>query len=99
MGSRTYTVTVSCPSINLGPGSLPNGKIGMAYNKTITAGGGTSPYSFAKTSGSLPPGLTLSPTGVVSGTPTAMGTYTFTVQATDAYGCTGTKAYSITVTT
>jgi hypothetical protein len=70
----------------------------MTYNKTITAGGGTSPYSFAMISGGLPPGLILSPSGVVSGTPTATGTYTFTVQATDAYGCTGTKVYSISVT-
>jgi hypothetical protein len=98
MGSRTYTISVNCPAINVGPGSLPNGKVGQAYNKTVTGGGGTAPYTFSVASGSLPPGLTLAPSGAITGTPTASGTYTFSIKATDANGCMGTKAYTITVT-
>jgi Putative Ig domain len=50
-------------------------------------GTGTPPYTFVITSGSLPPGLTLNPAnGVISGTPTASGTYTFIIQVTDAVG-------------
>jgi hypothetical protein len=98
MGSRTYTMTVNCPTIHVGPGSpLPNGKVGQKYSKTITAGGGASPYTFVVTNGGLPPGMTLSHGGVISGPPIAAGIYSFTIQATDAYGCTGTKTYSLTV--
>jgi hypothetical protein len=50
------------------------------------------------TVGSLPPGLTLSASGLLSGTPTAVGTYDFSVQATDANGCTGYRAVNMVVT-
>src|SRR5205814_3795036 len=83
-GIRRYSLTVACPTINLSPPTLPNGTVGAPYNRTITASGGTSPYSFAVISGSLPPLLTLNPnTGVLSGTPTSSGSFTFTIQATD----------------
>jgi hypothetical protein len=72
--------------------------VGIFYSRTITASGGTSPYSFTVISGSLPPLLTLNPnTGVLSGTPTSSGSFTFTIQATDSYGCTGTRQYHLTV--
>ncbi|WP_206750047.1 Ig domain-containing protein, partial [Ensifer sp. M14] len=61
------------------------------------ASGGTAPYSYAITAGALPAGLTLSPGGAVSGTPTTGGAFSFTVTATDAYGATGSRAYSGTV--
>ncbi len=61
----------NCPTITVSS-TLPNGTIGVAYNATITASGGTSPYTFAVASGALPPGLALSSGGVISGTPTAM---------------------------
>jgi hypothetical protein len=48
--------------------------VGHSYNKNITAGGGTSPYSFTVVSGTLPPGLALISSGVLSGTPTSSGT-------------------------
>jgi Putative Ig domain/Galactose oxidase, central domain/Kelch motif len=96
-GSRQYTVTINCPTINLGPAGLPDGKVGNSYSKTITADHGNSPYTFSVSSGSLPPGLTLSPGGVLSGTPTTAGTFTFTVQATDSYQCTGSKQYSLKI--
>jgi hypothetical protein len=55
------------------------------YSSTIVVSGGVTPYTFALASGSLPPGLTLNPnTGVISGSPTATGTYSFAVQVTDS---------------
>ncbi|MCH3863159.1 putative Ig domain-containing protein, partial [Campylobacter jejuni] len=72
-----------------------------AYSQTVTASGGTGSYSFATTAGSLPPGLTLSAGGVISGTPTAGGTYNFTLTSTDsstgAGPYTGSRAYALTV--
>lgn len=96
-GERDYEIAVSCPSIALNPASLPNGTVGSSYNQTVTASGGTAPYTFAASAGALPPGLTLNTsTGQISGSPTAAGgPFKFTIRATDANGCTGARAYSI----
>ncbi|WP_267555766.1 putative Ig domain-containing protein, partial [Rhizobium rhizogenes] len=101
-GSRAYSLNVNAPILSLDPASLPAGAIGAAYSETTTASGGTSPYSYAITAGSLPAGLTLSSAGVISGTPTGGGTYNFTLTATDSSTGTGApfavaKAYSITI--
>ena len=85
------TVTEPCPSHH-SPAAppLPQGTVGIAYSQTITASGGTGPYTFSITAGSLPTGLSpITGGGLISGTPTAAGTFTFTVTATDANGCTG----------
>ena len=75
---------------------LPQGAVGTPYSATLAATGGTAPYTWTA-AGALPPGLALSPAGVISGTPTTAGKFDFTVQAADAAGQTGTKALSITV--
>jgi hypothetical protein len=98
MGSQAYTVTITCPAISLSPPSLPNGTVGVSYNQTIAASGGTSPYTFAVTAGSLPAGLSLNTaTGALTGVPSAAGSSSFTIAATDANGCGGTKSFSLTV--
>jgi hypothetical protein len=89
----------SCPTITLSPLSLPSGAVGVTYSQPITASGGTGPYSYAKTSGTYPPGLML--TGnTLSGTPTTADTYTFTITATDssAQHCVGSRVYSVQIT-
>jgi hypothetical protein len=99
-GQRSYTVTVSpagCPTIALTPPTLPTATQGVAYNQTITATNGTAPYTFSLISGALPPGISATPAGVLSGTPTTPGTTTFTVRVTDANGCFATLAYTFTV--
>ena len=67
-------------------GSLPGGVAGGAYSQSLSATGGTPPYAYVLSGGSLPPGVALSGAGLLSGTPTAAGTYRFTVQLTDAAG-------------
>ncbi|HEV2246777.1 MAG TPA: putative Ig domain-containing protein [Terriglobia bacterium] len=92
----SLTVAATPPSVTTT--SLPNGTQNTAYNTTLTASGGTTPYSWSVSSGTLPAGLTLaSSTGVISGTPTGTGTSNFTVQVTDANSLTGTKALSLTI--
>jgi hypothetical protein len=65
--------------------SLPVATLRTPYSATLVAAGGTTPYSWSISQGSLPAGLSLDPaTGVISGTPTAVGTSSFTIQVTDA---------------
>jgi uncharacterized repeat protein (TIGR03803 family) len=76
---------------------LPSGVAGTAYNQTLTASGGTPSYTWSIFSGSLPTGLGLSSTGVISGSPTSTGTVGFTVQVTDSKGISSTTAFSLTI--
>ena len=74
---------------------LPSGTVGTAYSQTFAAIGGTPPYSWSVTSGTLPAGLTLSTTGILSGMPTTVDNSNFTVQVTG--GGTATKSFSLTI--
>lgn len=71
--------------------------MGVSYAQTLTATGGTAPYSFTVVSGALPTGLSLATAGSLSGSPSGAGTFAFTVRATDVWGFTGSRAYSVTV--
>lgn len=95
--SKSYSLTIVCPTISITPTSLPNGTVGVAYNQTLSAGGGVGPFTWTLQSGALPAGLSLSSGGVISGTPTTAETADFTVQATDSAGCSGTQALQITI--
>lgn len=90
MTSLTYAAPVACTvcSTTLISNSLPRGKVGIAYSATLTATNGTAPYSFSVSGGTLPKGLSLDPaTGVISGTPTASGSFATTITISDAKGC------------
>jgi len=78
------SITVSPISSLILTGSLPNATQGVPYAQTLVAAGGLKPYSYTLTAGDLPPGLSLSSTGTISGTPTAVGASSFTVTVTDA---------------
>jgi hypothetical protein len=86
-----------CPVITLSPPALPNGIVGAAYSQTIVGSGGTAPYVFGVTAGALPPGLLLTSAGVLSGTPTTIGTTTFTITGTDANGCAAAITYTVNI--
>ena len=93
---KSLSFTISTPP-SISTSSLPNGTVGTAYSQTLTATGGTSPYSWTIASGSLPAGLTLSSNGLISGTPTAAASSTsVTFQVTDTNNRTATKVLSMT---
>ena len=77
---------------------LPNGTSGVAYYQPLTASGGTGYYTWSVYSGALPPGLSLSSSGVISGTPTTGGSaMTVTIRLTDSAGAAGIKSLSIKI--
>lgn len=100
-GGRTASVTPTLTIADLEPvaittSTLPNGKIDVAYNQTLTASGGRAPYTWVANSG-LPAGLTLSSAGQITGTPSAVGTSLLSVTATDSNGRTGSRTISLEI--
>ncbi len=85
-------------SVTITTTSLPTGYNGVPYAETISATGGATPYSFAVTAGSLPTGLSLSSAGALTGTPSAIGTFNFTVTVTDADLETDDQAFTVMMT-
>jgi len=97
-GSRAYTLVIGCQTITVNPATLPNGTVGTPYSQTVTQTGGIGTIGWSVSAGALPPGLTLNGTsGLLSGTPTLMGTFNFTITATDGNNCTGSRAYSVVI--
>ena len=76
---------------------LPAGRTGRSYSRRLTGLGGTPPHRFALESGSLPAGLTLSEDGVVSGTPTGSGDWSFTARVVDSGGQSATQFYHLRI--
>ena len=96
--TRNLSIVVNPAAIapTITTSSLPNATVGTAYSQTLAATG-TAPITWAVSTGSLPVGLTLNAsTGAITGTPTAAGTVTFTVRATNSAG-NPTRQLSITV--
>ena len=95
----SHDFSIACCGLTVSPTSLPNGEAGINYAQTtpFSATGGAPPYAFSVTSG-LPPGLTLnSSTRTLTGFPTTAGTYNVVVQATDSFGCTGSRTYPVVI--
>ncbi|MEK6325726.1 MAG: putative Ig domain-containing protein, partial [Acidobacteriota bacterium] len=98
-------ITFVYPASGGGPGPLtilstsPLGiaTVGSAFSRQLLASGGATPYSWSLVSGLLPDGLNVLPTGIISGTPTSIGTSDFTVRVTDTQNASAQKALSITV--
>jgi hypothetical protein len=96
-----HTGTLNCSVKVLPPVTATGGKCGGQKWKAISpvnlsgSGGAGGPYSFK--CGSLPPGLNLSSSGTISGTPSESGTFNFTIQVTDCQGHTGSVNYSASV--
>ena len=89
-----------CPVITVAPTTVPTSVVGVAYTQTFTAGNGAAAdttYVFDVSAGALPPGLTLSTAGVLSGTPQASGInslYSFTIRARAPNSCFGVAGYT-----
>ncbi|MDH1231120.1 putative Ig domain-containing protein [Stenotrophomonas sp. GD03930] len=89
MGTAFYGLIVSGPTLALPGAALPAAVRGQPFSSNRgPVSGGNAPYTFSVT-GVLPTGLAISPNGVISGTPTAVGTFNFTVVARDSTSGTG----------
>jgi large repetitive protein len=97
VASKTVTiVVVARPAFSAT--APPNGQVGVAYSTTFAVTGGSLPLTWSISAGSAPPGLSLNAsTGVLSGTPSATGTSSFSVGVTDANNQTATKAVTIVI--
>src|SRR5438477_595016 len=93
------TVNASIPPLQVTSSQLPGGTVASAYSATLSASGGTSPYSWSLSSGTLPTGLILSSSGTLSGTPTVAGAFPFTVAVNDAASGSASANLSINVVT
>ncbi len=99
--SATAAVTIN-PSqggqgLQIATSGLPQGQQNESYSAEFTATGGTQPYSWSVTSGSLPAGLALNTDGDLSGTPTAVGSSTFTVKVEDAANHSASASFSVVI--
>jgi hypothetical protein len=103
LGSPNVSALVNAPqwsALTITTTALPQGKVDNGYSQALAASGRVAPYTWSIVSGSLPAGLSLSPTtGVISGTPTAAGVSTFTVQVADSESApvTAESPFSLTV--
>src|SRR5207302_2076338 len=90
--SLSLTVT---PALAVSTTALPSGTVGSSYSTTITASGGTPPYSWSGAGGD---GLSLSAAGVLSGTPAQPGTLAESITVSDSAGATATSSLSLSIT-
>lgn len=98
-GGVTVTLYAMWNLAQITTGTLPDGTEGIAYSETLTTSGTTGTVTWALASSALPDGLSLDPSGTISGTPSKAGTYTFTLQATDSASPSNvlTKDYTIKI--
>src|SRR5450756_776271 len=99
-GIKTTTnlaIHIQPAPIQITTSSLPASTVGATYTQTLTATGGSPPFSWSLSSGALPPGLALDPAGAIRGTARTGGSYTFSIQVTDNAGARATMEYAITI--
>ena len=97
--TKALSITIGA-ALSITTSSLSTGLATTAYSQALAATGGTPAYTWSLASGSLPTGLTLSAAGTISGTPTAAGTFNFSVKTTDSTAPTAqtaTQPLSITI--
>lgn len=96
--SRIFQVQIgAAPPLAVANVALPDGTRGTPYNARVYAAGGVAPYDWSISVGNLPPGLTLGVSGAITGTPSAAGSFTFTVQLEDAEASVAQRVFTITV--
>ncbi len=88
---------VNVQALKITTSGLPQGQQGDTYNEAFSASGGTTPYTWTVSGGTLPSGISLSSSGDLAGMPNIVGTFNFTVKVTDAAGATATGNFSVGV--
>jgi hypothetical protein len=92
----TITIAPAAP-LALSAATLPDAQVSLDYATGLAAVGGSAPVNYTVTAGTTPPGISLDPSGALTGLPTTTGTYTFTVTATDANANNQSADFSLTV--
>ncbi|MCC7601251.1 IPT/TIG domain-containing protein, partial [Janthinobacterium sp. FW305-129] len=99
--TKNYSVSIAIPILSITPTVLSAGGLSTPYSQQMSTSNGTAPYTYVVESGSLPPGLTLSSSGLVSGTPGSLGTFNFVIKSTDVTGGNGpyntSRSYSMVI--
>ncbi|HSO75620.1 MAG TPA: putative Ig domain-containing protein, partial [Blastocatellia bacterium] len=93
----TVVTPATSSSLSISTTLLPDATVGVSYSRTLVASGGRPDYSWLVESGALPPGLSLSQSGTISGTPSTAGTSNFSLRVTDTDGGSTAKAMSLVV--
>jgi hypothetical protein len=93
----TPTPTPPPSPVTIATTSLPGGQVGAFYSAALSGSGGRTPYSWSAVAGQMAPGVSLSVSGLLSGTPTTAGTFSFTARLTDALGQTAQRTLSINI--
>ncbi|HUS08511.1 MAG TPA: Ig domain-containing protein, partial [Bryobacteraceae bacterium] len=94
--SASYTLVIR-PNVAVTTIFLPNATVGVSYTQQLMAAGGTTPYTWEVNTATLPPGLLLSPQGVLNGTPTISGTFRINVSVNEAFGGRASGIVTVTV--
>ena len=95
-----FNLTVNPPPLNITAATpMASGTVGSAYSQTMTAAGGVPPYTWSTVPGmgNIPDGLILDPAGILSGTPSAAGTFSFRLKAVDTRSANDVKNVSLTI--
>src|SRR5882762_5436478 len=96
--SSAAILTVNAAStLQISTAQLAGGTVAGSYSATLSASGGSTPYTWSLASGKLPNGLTLNAAGSISGTPSLAGSFSFTVQVKDAAAQSASRNFSINV--
>src|SRR5205085_348094 len=95
--TKALSLTINPAALGITTWSLPAGTVGVAYSQALGASGGTPPYSWSVSSGTLPAGLNLAAGGTISGTPGTAGSSSFTVRVTDSVSDSATAAFSLSI--
>jgi acid phosphatase len=97
--SAAVSINVNNPHLQITTSALPRDQVQVSYSATLQATGGTPPYTWSVLSGQLPTGLSLSPGGTISGTPTLAGSFALSIGVNDSAGLSTSSAFSINIAT
>ncbi len=95
--TRSRAATLTVRQMALLPPELPDAQLGVLYRQSLLVRNGARPYTFMVAAGALPPGMSLSSTGVLSGAPTRVGVFAFTIAVRDANGRSTSRSYELAV--
>lgn len=96
-GQAFLRLAITATSFQISAGGLTDGVLNRSYQASLSSSGGMVPLTYSLLSGTLPPGISLSAAGVLSGTPTTEGSFPFNVQARDNAGILAQAAFTINV--